>query len=75
MKLEELFALVLDVQAGEFDDAASPETVMSWDSMAALRLVSAMEDAYGVAFSAGEIRSMRTLGEARRPLRQKGAPV
>ena len=73
MSIEELFASVLAVSPASLDDAASPATIKSWNSLGHLNLIAAMEDIYGVSFSSPEIRSIKSLGGARALLQAKGA--
>lgn len=74
-KLIELFADELDVEASELHDASSPDTVEQWDSLAAMRLVAALEQAFAIRLSTKEIMNMRTIGIAREVLRGKGVGV
>lgn len=74
-KLITVFADELDVEAQKLDDNSSTENVDEWDSLAAMRLVAALESEFGVRLSAAEIVSMKSIGIARDVLRQKGATV
>lgn len=67
-----IFAEVLQLPVEQFTDAASPETIPQWDSLAALNLVLALEEEFGVKLSAREIVSMRSLAAAKSVLRGKG---
>jgi acyl carrier protein len=73
MQLETLFATVLDIPTTNLDDQSSPKTVASWNSLGHLKLITAMEELYGVTFSSAEIRSLKSLGSARAILQAKGA--
>lgn len=66
-----LFAEELDVEPAELSDQSSPETVETWDSLAAIRLVAAVESEFGVSLTAREIMRMRTIGIVREVLREK----
>ncbi len=72
MSLEDLFATVLNVPATELDEAASPKVLGSWTSRAHIQLITTMEQIFGVTFSANEIKSLKSLGDARGFLREKG---
>ena len=74
-KLIELFAEELSVPASLLSDQSSPDTVEQWDSLAAMRLVAALEAEFGVRFTTKEIMKMRTVGIARSVLKEKGAAV
>ncbi len=66
-----LFAEELDVEASALNDQSSSETVDSWDSLAAIRLVAAVESEFGVSLTAREIMRMRTIGIVREVLQEK----
>jgi acyl carrier protein len=71
-KLTALFADVLMVDVNSLNDRSGPETVVEWDSVAAMSLVAAIEDSFDVSLSTGEIVAMRSIGLARKVLRRKG---
>jgi maltose O-acetyltransferase len=70
--LRALVASVLDIPEEEVEDSSSPSTTSSWDSMAHLALVAAVEETYGVRLSAHEERSMQSVGVLRNMLSTKG---
>ncbi len=70
-----LFAEELDVPFASLDDESSPDTVESWDSLAAMRLVAAIEGEFDVRLSTKEIMKMRSIGIARAVLRDKNIDV
>ena len=72
MRLEELFASVLQEPAATLSDGASPVTHRSWDSLRHIELVMAAEAAYGIRFETAEVTTIRTLGCMRELLQQKG---
>ncbi|KRA44823.1 acyl carrier protein [Devosia sp. Root635] len=74
-KLVLLFADELDVDPATLNDASSPDTVDSWDSLAAMRLVAAIETVFSVSLSARDVMRMRTIGIAREVLQAKGADI
>lgn len=71
-RLAQVFALVLKVPAERLSDDTSPDDTPSWDSLAAMELVSQIEATFGVELSTREIMKMRSLGLARAMLRAKG---
>jgi acyl carrier protein len=73
-RLVPMFALVLKVPAERLSDGTSPDNTPSWDSLAAMELVSQIEETFGVQLSTREIMKMRSLGLAREMLRSKGVP-
>jgi acyl carrier protein len=66
-----LFAEELDVEPSRLSDQSSPETVDTWDSLAAVRLVAAVESEFSVSLTARDIMRMRTIGIVREVLREK----
>jgi acyl carrier protein len=67
-----IFSDVLRLPAEKLGDDASPEKISQWDSLAALNLVLALEEEFGVKFSAREITTMRSIATVRQILRGKG---
>ena len=71
-RLIEVFATVLDVPAEDLNDDTSPGNTESWDSLAAMELVTHIEDNFDVRLKTTEIMKMRSIGLARSVLRSKG---
>jgi acyl carrier protein len=67
-----LFADGLGVPAADLDDDTSPENRSEWDSLAAITLVSLIENEFAVRLTGREIMKMQTIGLARSVLRSKG---
>ncbi len=74
-KLINLFAEELDVAAATLSDVSSPDTVSTWDSLAAMNLVAAIETAFGTRLTTSEIMYMNSIGRTREVLRRKGCEV
>lgn len=72
MKLEELFSLVLEVPADGLTAATSPANLKSWSSLKHIKLITAMEEVYGVTFSSAEIKGLKSLGAVRQTLATRG---
>ncbi|MCX7114411.1 MAG: acyl carrier protein [Gammaproteobacteria bacterium] len=70
--LTTLFSEVLGIEASQLNDDTSPDNLFNWDSMAAMSLVIAIEEAFSVELSTSEIVNMRSIGFARAVLRKKG---
>ncbi len=70
-----LFAEVLEVDVSRLNDNTSPDNTSQWDSLAAMGLVVAIEEKFGVQLSTKEIMKMSTIGLARETLRGKGIAV
>lgn len=74
-KLVALFADELEVDQSTLNDDSSPDTVENWDSLAAMRLVAAIESEFDLRLSTKEIMKMRSIGIARAVLREKNIDV
>lgn len=70
--LLEIFAEGLGLSVDVLEEESSPETVDEWDSLAAMNLVTLIEDTFTVSLSTREIMKMRTIGLARSVLKAKG---
>ena len=73
-RLQTLFGGVLGVEPDRMSDETSPRNTPQWDSLNAMHLVSAIEEAFDVSLTTREIMKMQTLGLARDVLRTKGVP-
>ena len=71
-RLLEVFATGLNMSPGELSDDTSPDNTPQWDSLAAMELVSLLEDTFDVRLKTGDIMKMRSIGVARSVLRTKG---
>ena len=67
-----VFAEVLGIPAASITDDTSPDNTPQWDSLQAMNLVAALEEAFDVKLSTKEILSMRDVGLAKKVLRAKG---
>ncbi len=70
--LFDLFAQGLKVSADQLTDESSPDNTPQWDSLAAMNLVSLIEDTFDVELSTRDIMQMRSIGLARQALKDKG---
>jgi acyl carrier protein len=76
---DDTWATLLGVFRQVFDDdVAIGETttardVEGWDSLNHVRLVVAIEKAFGVRFASGEVSELRTVGDLRRRIDEKRA--
>ena len=71
-RLIELFAEGLRVDAGGLNEVTSPQNTPQWDSLAAMTLVTLIEDTFEVRLSTREIMKMNCIGAARTVLQAKG---
>jgi acyl carrier protein len=67
-----VFAEGLGVDEAALDDDTSPDNTSEWDSLAAITLVSLIEDEFDVRLGAREIMKMQMIGLARSVLKAKG---
>lgn len=72
MKLFEIVASVLKVDAHSLSDESSGLNTQNWDSLRHIELMLAVETAFGVRFSMPEMTSMQNLGDMRKLLVEKG---
>lgn len=57
------------------DEDASAESTPGWQSLNNIELIFALESAYRVRFTVKEVTQLRTIGDVRRLLVEKGAAV
>jgi acyl carrier protein len=61
-RLERVFQEVFDDDALRIREDMTRETFPAWDSLGHIRLVSALEETFGVSFSIEEIEGMTSVG-------------
>jgi acyl carrier protein len=71
-KLIEIFAEGLNLPTASLNDDCSPDNTPEWDSLAAMNMVSLLEDTFNARLTTKEIMKMRSIGKAREVLRSKG---
>lgn len=69
---EEVLAEVFGVDPHDLDDASSPDTIATWDSLSHMTMLVALEGAYGVSVSPADAIAVRTVGEVKEMLRDHG---
>ncbi len=74
-KLIELFSEGLGVPADELSDETAPDNTPQWDSLAAMSMVTLLEDGFDTRLKTKDIMKMRSIGLAREVLRDKGIDV
>lgn len=62
-KLNEVFRDVFDDEAIVVNDATTSNDIEDWDSLEHINLVSAVEQAFGIKFSMGQVVTMKNVGE------------
>jgi acyl carrier protein len=70
-----VFAEEFGMEPAELSDDSSPDSVDAWDSLAAMRLVAAIEETFKVTLSTTDIMKMRSIGKARGVLQRMGVSV
>lgn len=75
MTLYKIVQNILGVDASELNEESNAQNTPRWDSLRHIELIFAIESAYHVRFTMGEIASLRNLGDIRRLLQSKGANV
>ncbi|MBF0166045.1 MAG: acyl carrier protein [Alphaproteobacteria bacterium] len=74
-KLLTIFSEVLRLPAEGLSDDTGPQNTPQWDSLAAMQLVVAIEEAFSTRLSTIEIMKMRSIGVARKVLTDKGCAI
>lgn len=64
-KLVEIVSELFDLEPGQVTDELTPDDVELWDSLNHLRLVTAVEQEFGVKLTTREIESIANLGVLR----------
>jgi acyl carrier protein len=70
-RLQQLVADVLELPVAEVHAGTGPATAGQWVSLRHLKIIAAVEDAYGVAFTPREIRGIRSVGDLSAFLRER----
>jgi len=70
-----IFAEVLKIDISSLNDESSPDNTEKWDSLNAMKLVVAIEEAFNIELSTSEIMGMRSIGIVRKVLNKKGVGI
>jgi acyl carrier protein len=70
--LSQVFADGLGLDPADITEQTSPDNTPQWDSLAAMSLVSLIEDTFQVRLTTRDIMRMRTVALAREVLKAKG---
>jgi len=62
-RLQPIFRDVFDDPTLDILPGSDSSTVLGWDSLAHINLVSAIEQEFGIHFALGELEEMRNVGE------------
>ena len=69
--LKKVFEEVFEDEPFEFSDSLGRETLKAWDSLGHIRLVAAVEEAFGTTFSIEEIECFTSAGKIVESVTQK----
>ena len=69
---EQVLARVFGVPASQLHDAASPETVPTWDSLAHMTMLVELERVYGVSIAPIDAIEVKSVGAVKQMLRDYG---
>jgi acyl carrier protein len=67
-RLAEAFNTVFQLPLEQWTDALTPQDVAGWDSLGHVRLVTQLQEQFGVEFEVDEIMRMETVGEIKKIL-------
>ena len=70
-QVREVMAGVLDVETETLDDGFRRDDASAWDSMNHLRLISALEEAFGIRFTMKEVGEMESFGDVRQRVAER----
>jgi acyl carrier protein len=70
--VESIVAAVLEVPQAQVGDHTGPATEGTWTSLTHLKIMNLVQRSYAVSFTPREIRSVRTVGEVRQLLTDRG---
>lgn len=73
--LEQLLADVLQIPVTEVTDQLAMTDVEVWDSLKHIELIASLEEQLGVQLSFDDIVAMRSVGDIKRVLNNKGVTV
>lgn len=70
-RIKEVMAEVLEVDPAAIGEGFHREEAPSWDSMNHLRMVSALEEAFGIRFTMKEVGELERFDTIRRMVRER----
>ncbi len=71
--VENLLSEVLQMPASKITAELAMKDVDAWDSLKHMELIVSLEQSFGIELSFDEIVAMRSVGEIKRVLRERGA--
>ena len=70
-RIRAVMAGVLDVEPEALDDGFRRDGASAWDSMNHLRLISALEEAFGIRFTMKEVGELESFGDLRQRVAER----
>lgn len=71
--VENLLCEVLQIPASTITEDLAMKDIVAWDSLKHMELIVSLEQSFGIELSFEEIVTMRSVGEIKRVLRERGA--
>lgn len=71
--VENLLSDVLQIPASQITEELAMKDVDAWDSLKHMELIVSLEQSFGIELSFDEIVRMRSVGEIKRVLKERGA--
>jgi len=71
-RIKKIMSTVFNVDSSQIDEKTSPDSLEKWDSLGHLRLVTAIEEDFGVTFTPDEILEMLDCEGILATLKNKG---
>jgi len=71
-RIAEVFSEVFQVPPEQVTDSLSPQDVTGWDSLGHVRLVTQLQEQFGVEFDVDEIMRMENVAEIKKILAARG---
>jgi acyl carrier protein len=74
-ELMQIFAQILEVDAGTLSEQSSPQNVHGWDSAKSMEIVITIEEALNLEFNAEELSEMTSIGATKEILKRRGIAI
>ena len=70
-RVVQLFAEVLECDVSSLADESTPETTPGWDSLAMVKLIVEIEDAFDIELTMNDVLEMRSIKDVKEIVRSK----
>jgi acyl carrier protein len=71
-QIQEVFREVFDNDELKIDDITSPKTMPEWDSLAHVKIILGLEEAFDIQFLTREVAELKSVGALKEALLTKG---